>query len=372
MKVLQLCKFYPPVPGGIESVVRTLVEGLSLHDVCCDVLCAHTTNETVRETVPSGHHVTRVASLGKFLSTSMSPAIIRELAAVQSGYDVIHVHLPDPMTNLALCLTRPATRIVVHWHSDIVNQARALKFYAPLQQWLLKRASAIIATSRSYADASPWLHEVKDKVVTIPIGIEDPPAVPLARIEALRQRFGGRKMVFSLGRMTYYKGFGVLIDAARHLDDGTVVVIGGAGELLDQYQAQIRAAGLTDRVHLLGRLSDMEVAEFHAAADVYCLPSVARSEAFGVVLLEAMAAGKPVVASDIAGSGVPWVNVHGETGLNVGVGQPEALAGALRRIIADPVMSVRMGISARARYDLLFRADRMIDATRDLYINVSS
>ena len=368
MNVLQLTKFYPPVMGGIESVAFELTEGLNQRGIATEVLCANVSRKTVVDRSPSGYRVTRAASWGKLLSTSMAPAMLRLTGPACRRVDIVHVHLPDPLTNLALWLHNPKAKLVVHWHSDIVAQQRALRVYAPLQQWLLRKASAIIATSTSYADSSPWLRQFRDKVTVIPIGIRDPlGSVPPGAADLIRQRHVGKRIVLALGRMTYYKGFDVLIDAAAALPEDCVVVVGGSGELLDVHRTRIRLLGLQDRIAFVGRIPDAELSAYYAAASVFCLPSIARSEAFGVVLLEAMAMAKPIVATDITGSGVPWVNVHGETGLNVAPNDGQALAQGLCDVLRDPDSLARFARNGRARYMEQFRADTMVDRTRLLY-----
>lgn len=367
MRALQLTKFYPPVRGGIESVSYELVTGLNARGIATDVLCAHTEAHTLRETGPAGENIVRAASFGRVLSTSMAPMLIRELQRVHSRYDVIHVQLPDPMSNLALWFTRPGAKLVLHWQSDVVNQKRALKFYEPLQRWMLERADAVVASSEAYARASPWLAPYAAKLHAIPLGIQDPGNAPDADVQRLRAQYPGRRLVFALGRMTYYKGFDVLIDAAAQLDADTMVLVGGGGELLETYRAEVRRLGLENRIAFLGPVTESKALALFQSCHVFCLPSIVRAEAFGVVLVEAMAASRPVVTTDIPGSGVPWVNVDGETGYNVPVRDPSALAAALRRLLADDALRKRMGKAARARYLTHFTADRMVDATAELY-----
>jgi rhamnosyl/mannosyltransferase len=368
MRILQLTKFYPPVMGGIESVVFELVEGLNRAQHRTDVLCANQSLRRQAETLPAGYSVTRVASFGKFLSTSMAPSMIPSLARMMDDYDVIHVHLPDPMTNLALWFARPNARIVVHWHSDIVQQKKALALYLPLQRWLLARADAIIATSPPYWQSSPWLPEHAGKIRSIPIGIGDRDAKSNAdAVGELRAKYANRRIVFSLGRMVYYKGFDHLIDASRLLPDDCVVVIGGSGPLLGRLLARIASEGLSDKVFFPGRIPEHEIGIYFDAADLFCLPSDKRAEAFGVVLLEAMRAGKPLIAADIPGSGVPWVNQDGETGLNVPVGDSAALGKAIARLLGNRELASRFGAGARCRYETHFTADKMVRACLALY-----
>jgi rhamnosyl/mannosyltransferase len=368
MKVLQISKFYPPVMGGIESVTWELTEGLNRVGVRADVLCANQGPRSSLEHFPSGYDVLRAASWGMLLSTSMAPMMASHLCRIGSAYNIIDVHMPDPMAALALWVARPRSAVVVHWHSDVVRQRKAMVLYEPLQRWLLHRAQTIVATSEPYADASSVLSEWRHKVVIVPIGISDNrPAASGLMAATIRQRYRGRRVIFALGRMTHYKGFNVLIDAAAGLPDDCVVLIGGEGQLLDHYRSLVAKRGLAGKVHLLGHIPDDELASHFEACDVFCMPSTVRAEAYGVAMVEAMVMGKPVVASDISGSGVPWVNIHGETGFNVPVGQIEPLIGALRQLLDDAGLRQRMGAAARARYLREFNAELMTSRTVAVY-----
>ncbi len=368
MRVLQVSKFYKPVMGGIERVAWELAEGLGRIGVRSNVLCSNQQRDTVVEHQPSGYDVVRAGSLGMVLSTSVAPAMVAELRRLVGQHQLIHLHMPDPMAALALFLVRPRVPVVVHWHSDVIRQRKAMKLYAPLQTWLLRRADAIIATSDAYAASSEPLQAWRSKVSVIPIGISDDrrPADADAA-DVLRQRYGGRRIVFALGRMAYYKGFDVLIRAAAALPDDTVVLIGGDGEMLPQLREQVASEGLAHKVRLLGHVQDGELAAYFLACDVFCMSSTVRSEAYGVVLLEAMMMGKPIIATDIVGSGVPWVNQHGLTGFNVPVGQPVELARLLSRLLADDALRARMGQAARARYLREFDAALMTQHVVALY-----
>ena len=368
MRVLQLSKFYPPVEGGIEAVTREIAEGLVARRVGCDVLCAHTARGTVEETLSHGVRVTRASSWGQALRTSVAPQMVRLLDARHAAYDLIHVHMPDPLAALALWRVRPRARVVLHWHSDVLRQSVARHAYGPLERWLLERADAIVATSRAYSEASPALRRHRAKVEVIPIGISTPPPPPdAARVEALRASLGGRRIVFALGRMTHYKGFEVLVQAARSLPDDVAVLIGGGGERLEALRTVVRAAGLQERVVLPGRLAVETVEEAFAACELFCLPSVSRAEAYGVAVLEAMARGRACVTSDIPGSAIGWLNAHGETGLTAPAGDAAALAAALNTLLADDVLRGRLGAAARQRWSERFTAATMIDSTIALY-----
>jgi rhamnosyl/mannosyltransferase len=368
MKVLQVSKFYWPVRGGIESAVFELTEGLNRAGSRTDVLCAN--QRPVNESMhfDGGYDVVRAASLGMLLSTSIAPAMVSHLRRLAPHYDVFHLHMPDPMAALALWLVRPRGRVVVHWHSDVMRQRKALKVYGPLQRWMLGRADAIVATSQAYADASLPLKPWGQKVQVIPIGISDRRSrANTEKAGAIRRQYRGRKLVFSLGRMTYYKGFDVLIEAAAALPDDTAVLIGGAGSLLESFKRDVARRGLAGKVHLLGAIDDSDLPSHFEACDLFCLPSKSRSEAYGVAMVEAMMMGKPIIAADIAGSGVPWVNESGVTGLNVPVGEPAALAQALIQLLADAPMRQRFAQASRQRYVDEFTAERMTARTIEMY-----
>jgi glycosyltransferase involved in cell wall biosynthesis len=301
-------------------------------------------------------------------STSIAPTMPGHLARMARGRDIVHLHMPDPMAAAAFWLARPAARLVVHWHSDVIRQRHALKAYEPLQQWLLARADAIVATSPPYAEASAALRRWRDKVAVVPIGISDNRAAACSsKAASIRQQYRGRRLVFALGRMTYYKGFDVLIEAAAALPEDCAVLIGGGGELLDDYKTMVARRGLAGKVNLLGHILDDDLASHFEACDIFCMPSTVRAEAYGVAILEAMVMGKSVVATDIAGSGVPWVNRHGETGLNVPAGDAAALASALNCLLGDVNLRLGLGAAARRRYEEEFGAERMTQRTLDLY-----
>lgn len=367
MKTLQLTKFYPPVRGGIETVSYELATGLMRAGVLTDVLCANMHPRTVRESGDAEEKIVRAASFGRLLSTSIAPALLIELLRTRSKYDIIHVQLPDPLACLALWLTRPKAKLLLHWQSDVVNQKRALKFFAPLQKWVLERADVISTSSSAYADHSPWLRPYLHKVKPLPLGISDPDPADPTEVEKMRSRYSGRPVIFSLGRMTYYKGFGNLIDAAEYLQSDAMIVVGGGGELLDEYRNAVKSRGLTNRICFVGPLSETEARAHFAGCDVFCLPSIVRAEAFGVVLVEAMAASRPIVATNIAGSGVPWVNLHDVSGLNVPVGDGVAMAKALDRLICDPELRSRLGRGARNRFETMFTSKRMVSNAVEIY-----
>jgi glycosyltransferase involved in cell wall biosynthesis len=365
IKILQFGKFYPPAIGGMERVIFSLTEGLNQAGHHCDVLCSNTKREQIIES-NNGYSITRAKTFGVLFSMSLAPGLIPLLWKVRKDYDIIHFHHPDPISALAFFLVRPQAELVIHWHLDIVKQKIAYLFYRPLEKWLLKRAKRIIATSPNYLLHSKPLKAHFAKCTVIPLGVAPLPAADSKRVGKLRSQYAGKIIVFSLGRFTDYKGFQYLIGAAEFLSDKFQIIIGGDGPLRQSFEKQILNLKLADRVKLAGRLDDEDVLAHFSACDIFCLPSITKNEAFGLVLLEAMNFSKPIVATTIEGSGTGWVNEHQVTGLNVAPMDSNALAQAIKKLTEDPC-SKEMGVNALRRFETLFTVDKMINTTIQLY-----
>lgn len=363
MKILELGKFYP-IRGGVEKVMWDITSGVSSRGVDCDMLCAGSKPQTI--TLNSHGHVYVVWSLGRIAATMISPSMLIWLRKHRAEYDVIHIHHPDPMACLALYLSGFRGRVILHWHSDIFKQRLLLKLYKPLQNWMINRADVIVGTSPVYVRESEALAEVLQKCVHIPIGVQPVPEDPMGTLR-LRERFVRKKIVFSLGRLVGYKGYDYLVDAAKYLGDDYVVVIGGDGPLRDDLKQKIDEANLWHKVRLIGRVPDEDLGAWYHACSVFCLSSIWKTEAFAIVQIEAMSCGKPVVATRIPGSGVPWVNSHGVSGLNVEPCDGRQLAEAIMEITSDPVRYAGYCERARARYGQMFTYERMIDRCIELY-----
>ena len=342
LKVLQLGKFYP-VRGGVEKVEYDLMLGLSERQVMCDMLCA--ASEGGGRIIPVNKNARLICcrTWKKVAATMISPSMIFVLRRLCKQYDIIHVHHPDPMACLALFLSGYTGKVVVHWHSDIQKQKTLLRAYRPLQDWLLRRADLIVGTTPVYLKESPYLKSVQAKAICLPIGVRPmqigvrPMHPEQKAVEAVRRRYRNRKIIFSLGRLVHYKGYSYLVDAARYLGDDYVVLIGGTGALKDELQNQIKSLALQEKVY-----------------------RIQKTEAFGIVQIEAMSCGKPVVATTIPQSGVSWVNAHGLSGLNVEPGNAPALAEAIREITGDPVVYKGYCERALQRYETCFTAEQMI------------
>lgn len=366
VKILQLGKFFP-LQGGVEKVMYALMEGLSTRGINCDMLCAAKTGKGYVSKINDHANLICTTTLFKLKGTMISPSIVTTLRRKATEYDIIHVHHPDPMACLALWLSGFKGKVVVHWHSDIIKQRHLLKAYMPLQHWLLRRADAIVCTSRPYLEHSEHLKAWISKGRVVPIGIK-PPQPDSFSVREIATRYKDRKLVFALGRLVSYKGFEYLIDAAKLLPSDYIIVIGGTGPLEKKLQTRIKRLGLEKKVQLLGWISNEKKTAYFGACDVFCLPSVSKTEAFGIVQIEAMAIGRPVITTEITGSGVPWVNAHGQSGLNVPIEDAQALADAISQICATPETLKRYSQGAKGRYLSHFTYDKMIDSISRIYL----
>lgn len=364
MRVLHLGKYYPPFAGGMERFLADLLPALQTQGVAAAAV-VHDERPFRRSPPPDPAEplpIYRAPCHGRWLYAPISPTFPLWLnrAIREFQPDLLHLHLPNTSAFWALAL--PAARRlpwVIHWQSDVVAStidrrlALAYRLYRPLEQRLLAASQAIIATSPPYLDASAALAPWRDRCQIIPLGL-DPARIPEPE-PAARQRAetlwgetlssGGRTFrILAVGRLTYYKGHETLIRAAAGLPGSRVLIV-GTGERRAPLDRLIQSLALRGRVSLPGFQPEADLNALLAGCDVLCLPSLERTEAFGLVLLEAMRFGKPVLVSDIAGSGTGWVVRRAGHGALVPPDDPLALAAALRALQADPAHREKLGLA---------------------------
>ena len=366
LRVVHAAKFYPPIPGGMETVVGDLCRGTA-GDGDVRVVSANTTRDTVTERA-EGVSVVRAASLGIVNSVPLCPSYPIRLWRERA--DCVILHEPNPVAGASAFLRTPGKRLVIWHHSDLLRPAWAPYTYGLVQRALYRRADCVIVSSPNLAAASPLVRLAR-RIAVVPFG------VPLERFQqlddatrqkavALRAAAAGPVVLF-VGRLVYYKGVEVLIDAMAHCE-GTLL-LAGDGPLEPTLRARAAARGIADRVRFLGRVSDADLPACYHAADLFVLPSIAFTETFGVVQIEAMAAGLPVVSTNLP-TGVPWVNQHGSSGLTVAPGDADALAAAIRRLTVDPAERTRLARGAVARAQSMFSRERMLASFRDVVEHV--
>ena len=372
MNILHLYKDYFPVQGGIENHIKLLAEAQAARGHAVSVLVTSRDRQTHVETI-NGVRVIFAARLATLSSAPISPAMFTLLRREQP--DIVHLQFPYPWGEISNYFFGRARKTVVTYQSDIVRQKYLRMVYAPLMQRVLARADALVATSPNYIASSSTLARLKQKCKVIPLGIDPRPfndVNPLSRqdIRAHLSVPAGVPLLLFTGVLRYYKGLPYLLEAMLTIPQARLVVV-GQGPMQEELKDRVAMLKIQDRVCFMGKIPDADLPSYYAACDVFVLPSSERSEAFGLVQLEAMAAGKPVVCTEL-GTGTSFVNVDGETGLVVPARDAHALAVAINRLIDDEPLRARMGAAGRARVEKEFRLEKMVDRILALYENLIS
>ena len=370
--MLHVGKFYPPVPGGMERVLQLLCE----HErpgVDSRVLVANLERTHLCDGARGSGGCSRDAphqSGADRVGRDLPDAALLAQALRRLDADLVVVHEPNPVALVSVVLARPRGRVLVWFHSEVVRPRWKYRLlYRPFLRAVLRRAARIIVSSPELVRHAVELQDFRDKCVVVPFGVDTQRLVATdevrARADELRARHQTPILLF-VGRLVPYKGVDVLLRALHGIDATTLLV--GAGPLRARLETQARELGLSG-VRFLGAVSDAELTALYHAADLFVLPSVTRAEAFGVVQLEAMACGVPVVSTNLP-SGVPWVNQHDKTGLVVPPGDADGLRQALLALLTDRRRREALGCYARERVGREFTLTRMAQLTSGLYRGV--
>jgi glycosyltransferase involved in cell wall biosynthesis len=367
MRILHLYKDYFPVLGGIENHIKYLAEGLRAQGHDTQVLVTNTERRSVRQT-HNGVPVTKTGRWVNLASAPLSPFMPIEYLRRRFGKnrpDIVHMQAPYPPGEITWLLgnwgkNRP--RSVISYQSDIVRQKKLLLFYAPILRLVLKRVDVILATSPQYIESSPYLRPHRAKCRVVPIGIEherfaNAPPADLPK---------DRKIILFTGRLRYYKGLQYLVEAMPTVSQDARLVIVGIGPMEAELRAAVARLNIGDRVEFAGEISDDDLPGYYRAADIFVLPSCERSEAYGIVQVEAMAAGLPVVSTEL-GTGTSYVNQHEQTGLVVPPADPPSLATALNRLLADDNLRQTMGQAGQARVRAAFTIEENCNQVEQIY-----
>lgn len=372
LRVLHLGKYLPPHHGGIERFLAELMPALREHGVASAALI-HASGKQARTCrYRFGAACVEAPVTGSLAFTPISPSWPCRLSILIRRWrpDLLHLHLPNPSAFWALLLPS-ARRLpwIVHWHADVPVDAGDwrlrlfYRLYRPLETWVLRHATLVIASSDAYAGSSQPLQRWRDKVVTVPLGLAD--AAPAPTQPALWPASSRLKLLF-VGRLTYYKGLDVLLRALAQTDQIDLLLVGG-GALDAALRRLTIDLGIDERVRFAGALDDQTLASAFATADALCLPSIERSEAFGVVLLEAMRAEVAAIATHVDGSGMTEVLDGGAAGLLVAPGDVDALASALINLRDDPGLRQRLAAAGRQRFLDRFRITAVGQRIAGLY-----
>lgn len=362
LSVLHIGKFFPPHRGGMEVFLADLVTAQHAQGIKAAVLV----HGTPLAEDPSWLVRTPVQGQLVYAPIALDFRAALARAIAQHQPDVLHLHMPNNAVFWALTL--PQARgipWVVHWHSDVVVSkirrvlALAYRVYRPFEQAVLEKADRIVATSPPYLEASEPLQAWRSKCVVVPLGLSTPPATSPSESKTPLPWQRGTLRLLSIGRLTYYKGFETLIKAVANMP-GVELVIAGDGELRDSLAALIAAntpPGQTPAVQLVGNISDAEKNALLQSCDVFCLASRERTEAFGMVLLEAMLHARPCIVSDLPGSGMPWVVQQAQTGLLAMTEDTSSWQRAIQQLQAAPALRAQLGANGQQALHTHFSID---------------
>lgn len=349
IKILEVNKAYHPHTGGIETLVKQYSEELGEYEniEIRTLVCRDSRGKTHSENI-NGVRLTRAGSFGTYFSCPLSLSFLRLFRKMSYNADIIHIHVPFPLADLAMLLSGYKGKVIVSWHSDVVKQKKLLTLYKPLMKYLLNRADCILVATEGHINGSEFLPEYSHKCRILPYGITPENYLNINKIPFLTEKATNPDSVkvFFTGRLVYYKGVDVLVNAFRNVKNNCELFIAGTGILEDELKEKVRKYSLNDRVHFLGFLPEEQLKQAYADCDIFVLPSVERSEAFGIVQLEAMIYGKPVINTSLP-SGVPYVSIHGKTGITVQPKNSRQLAEAINILAENKTLRETLGKNAR-------------------------
>ncbi len=370
-RLLIVGKAYAPHIGGVETIMQQVAEGMRPWAKVSVLTCRDTLGAAQKDRI-NGVKIYRCGSLGTLRSCPVSMSFLSVFRRKVMLADVVELHLPFPVADLACILSGYRGKVVVAWHSDIVRQKILRAAYQPIMHALLRRADVIITATQAHIDHSAALQPYREKCVVIPYGIdaklyEDTPCQPVLQRHL---RMPHAKKILFVGRLVYYKGLDVLLQAFAMLPEAPYCELFLAGEGNEKESLQLLAYRLdiADRVHFLGRRMVPELRAMFKDCDLFVLPSTANSEAFGLVQLEAMACGKPVINTALP-TGVPQVSIHGETGLTVPAGDAEALCNAMALLLGDAALCRRYGVAAKDRVNQAFALQTVLERRKSVLLD---
>lgn len=369
-KILHILNYYSPHIGGIEDVCKSIVDGTPEYERL--VLCY---NDVAVDTVDivDGVEVWRASLWREVARQQVSFSFCKVLRKVLRRFqpDIVQLHLPNPLTSAFVLATLPkGVRLILHWHSDITVHRHIHWLYSPIERKMLKRADAIIATSPNYIEGSPFIRPYREKCIVVPNVVSrkklDIPASQ-ADLDTLRRRYGENIVLF-LGRHVPYKGLDHLVKAIPMVKSPATFLICGTGP--ETYRLKEMAQG-QQHTHFLGRIKDEDISLYMRAAKIFAFPSVTKNEAFGIALAEAMYYGTVPVTFAIPGSGVNWVNLDGQTGIEVPQHDPKAYAEAIDRLLSDKSLLQQYSVAAMKRVRENFLIEHVRDRLTSLYDRLS-
>jgi O-antigen biosynthesis rhamnosyltransferase len=371
MRVLHFYStYYPDTVGGAEAAIDQICVATGKLGISSTVLTLSTSPQS-EEILINGYKVLQCKTTFEIASTRFSISALNTLRKLANENDLIHYHFPWPFADFCQIILNLKKPYIVTYHSDIVKQKTLLRFYSPLMRRFLNGATRVVATSQNYVESSIVLKAYRHKVSVIPLALSANTEGHSDKksLEHWRERLGSKPFFLFVGVLRYYKGLHLLIEAVRG-ENLNVVIVGDGPE---GTALRSQAEGLKNIV-FLGRISESDKEALLNIAYGFVFPSHLRSEAFGVSLLEAAAAGLPSICFEI-NTGTSYVVEHGVTGIvagHINAKDPsdasKALQNAMNSLISDPLLAARMGKAAKHRMTTFFNLEGLGERYKKIYI----
>lgn len=371
MRVVHAYKISKPeMEGGIPEVIDILASGLAARGLENEIVVARARGLGRIETY-HGVKVSRSASLGDVLSLPISPTYPFLLKGRVKTADIVALHTPFPLADPVAAFLPPHQGLIVHWHADIVRQKRSAALLAPLRRAMLERADRIIVAHKSILESNDTLDAYREKIVIIPYGIdvkewEQETLEDRAVIDRLRTEHP--VLFVAIGRLVTYKGFDVLLEAMTRVRGHLIIC--GEGPERERLHAMIEAENLAAKVTLTGKVTPQEMRCYLKAATSFVFPSITAAETFGIVQLEAMAAGTAIINTALS-TAVPDIARDQKEALTVTPGHVAELANAMQVMATNPSLRNRLAEAGRVRVQQEYSDASYVDKTlacyRDLY-----
>lgn len=360
-KITHVTRYAYPHIGGIEAVISQINDSLPNEEFEKEVLCC---SNTEKSSVENGVKYNRCKFLFEVAANTISPEFIWKLLRVNT--DILHYHMPFIFAVIAHFIARPKyKKLYITYHSDIVGYDKIMKPFWLIYKKFIEQADKIHVLSPNIIESSKIINPYKEKCVVIPQGINLEDKSDNEKVNRIKEKYKGRKILFSLGRLVKYKGFMFGIEAMKKVDNA-IYLIGGSGPLKEDFENYIKANLLEDKVELLGRIEDNDLDNYYKACDIYLFPSIMQSEAFGIVQLEAMKYGKPIINTNL-GTGVNYVSIHNKTGLTVEPKNSKELANAINKLLNNDSLRETLGQNAKKRVENVFNLLKLKNKIKKLY-----
>ena len=365
--ILHISKYYHPYIGGIETLVKSMAEGLTEYRNI--VICFATDGKDTVDII-NGVTVYRVTVNFSIMSQDVAIGYYRTLKKLIAEYkpQYAHVHCPNPYVYpLVLKAIHPDTKLILHWHSDILSKGIVYRLVKPFESAILKRADLIVTTSPNYIHPSSPIYQYKGKTSVVQSGIvldnfnlKDGDE---RRITEIKTQYGNKPIVFLFGRHIPYKGIDWLMKIEKQVKSDCQFIIAGSGPLTKELMKK----NTSSRITFTGKLSTDDLRCYIHAADIFSFTSNTKAEALGLALAEAMYCRCTPIVFHLEGSGVNWVSIKDQTGLEIPLGDISGYAKAIDNLLNNHSLRERLAEAAHQRVIDMFTEQKSVSIMKAIY-----